>query len=215
MKRQTFSALLPFSGFYCSWHSEAIDYAEEALLSDSNGDPFGPAISDLFYDEVDYAEVHDQYAKTYTAELADRLGLPSLTYEERVSPREYNFQTDRIFATLSRSDLRKVLCTVRGERFRQKIRDWFTSRDGFCSSYPNRLSDWPPVDQWDHNHVGAALSAYADAVTADQWGATEADIAADLDSDGTLYEWLSQAAPNSRALRIRDYLINRQERRYK
>ena len=50
---------------------------------------------------------------------------------------------------------------------RQAIKERFTSRSGFISSYPNHLEDWPPLEQWDHNELGTLLVALLD--DAEDW----------------------------------------------
>lgn len=192
-KRDTFSALVPFAGFAGTWHSEAVDHAENQLFQDSNGWVYN-SLLDMFFDHVSYDDVFQRYAKSYVSTLRELLELPSLTFEEMVSPRFYNFETDRIFASISRQDLGRMLLAVRGEPFDRKVREMFTSRSGFRSFYPNDLAEWPSVADWDHNHVGAVLAAYADKVASDDWPALEESIAAEHIESGDLEDWLYSAA---------------------
>jgi hypothetical protein len=190
-KRETFSALVPFAGFTETWHSEAVDHAEYQLFQDSNGRVYN-SLLDMFFDHVSYGTVFQRYAENYVSILREYLELPSLTFEEIVSPRYYNFETDRIFASISRQDLGRMMHAVRGEPLDRKVREMFTSRSGFRSSYPNDITEWPPRDDWDHNHVGAVLAAYADMVVRGKWSALEESIAAEQTDD--LEDWLYSAA---------------------
>jgi hypothetical protein len=126
--------------------------------------------SELFFDHTEYSKVYRKVAEFYTEAFeqwaTDELELPagSFSFAEMTSPREYNFQTDRIFATItdeavqamfsrSESDNHKTLAEV--------IRNRFTSYDGFMSHYPNDLESWleKPLEDWDHNEVGTLLLA--------------------------------------------------------
>jgi len=192
-KRDTFSALVPFAGFAGSWHSEAVDHAEEQLFTDSNGDPYN-SLLDMFFDHVSYGDVFRRYAESYVSVLREKLELPSLVFEEMVSPRFYNFETDRIFASVSLQDLGRMLYAVYREPLDRKVREMFTSRSGFCSFYPNDTAKWPPIDDWDHNHVGAILAAYADQIASDDWPAFEESIATGHLETSDLEDWLYSAA---------------------
>jgi hypothetical protein len=192
-KRDTFSALVPFAGFAGSWHSDAVDHAEEQLFSDSNGNPYN-SLLDMFFDHASYGDVFQRYAENYVSILREKLELPSLVFEEMVSPRFYNFETDRIFASVSHQDLGRMMHAVRGEALARKVREMFTSRSGFRSSYPDDITEWPPTDEWDHNHVGAVLAAYADLVASDNWSAFEESIATGHSETGDLEDWLYSAA---------------------
>lgn len=189
----TFSALVPFAGFAGTWHSEAVDHAEEQLFSDSSGSPYN-SLLDMFFDHVSYGDVFQRYAENYVSILRQKLELPSLVFEEMTSPRFYNFETDRIFASISRQDCDRMMLAVGGEDLDRKVREMFTSRSGFCSFYPNDTAKWPPVADWDHNHVGAILAAYADKAASGNWSAFEESIATEHFGTSDLEDWLYSAA---------------------
>lgn len=192
MKRATFSTFVPFSGFYYSLHSEIIDSLEESMFTDCGGNSGASSsnLADIFYSHVDYSHVYGEYAKHYVDELREKTGLTSIAFEELTSPREYNFQTDRIFAEISRSDLAKMLKAVRGKRLNKKIKDLYTTRSGFISFYPNHISRWPRAEEWNHNHVGAVLSAYIEL----RHPGLEEEIAEGIYSDGSVCSYLYDAA---------------------
>jgi hypothetical protein len=136
-----FSAQVPFSGFYETSHDQRIDEAEEQMFSGDDGEIVSSVAYEAFWSNLNYGSVHEKYAKAYVAALAHVLKIP-LDYEEMVSPREYNFTTDRLFARISRSDFAKMLRAVRGKRLNEEALDRFTSRSGFISFYPNSVSRW-------------------------------------------------------------------------
>lgn len=167
-------------------------------------------LSEILFYAVNYSAAHLAIAKDYCAafdEMAgDALGISfvqhykrrdwksgkdvwhktrrdsiKLQFAEMTSPREFNFATDRIFASIpfyiaqrlfkmSRDDGHRELSNVIAERF--------TSYDGFISGYSNRLADWlaTPLAAWDHNELGTLLIACLELQGAD-WG----------DRDLTLY----------------------------
>jgi len=163
MKPETFSSLIPFAGFYYSPHSDQIEHEEEMLFTCSQGE-HKQHLADYFFEDVNYNGVYDLYTKEYVKLLAEELGI-KLEWEEMVRPTYYNFQTDRLFARISRSDLAKIFRKVRGDRLNRKVREMFTSRDGFISHYSNNVRDWGRIAEWDHNQVGAVLAAYVDSDT--------------------------------------------------
>jgi hypothetical protein len=164
-----FSSLIPFSGFYGSIHDSYMDGVLEMREAE---------VSDC-----DWENVFEEYAKEYVKKLAEWMDV-SLEYEELVSPKEYNFMSDRIFAKISRSDFAKILCAVKGATLNNKVRQMFTSRSGFISHYPNNISEWGRISTWDHNQIGAVLAAYVDKYR--ESDNIEANIAESIYENGTL-----------------------------
>ena len=199
---------IPFQGFYGSCHDAAIDYTEESLFQDSNGDSI-PALAEHFYsgDSIDYSRVHESYSKDYVEALADHSKL-ELIFDELKCPREYNFETDRIFVTIPLRQVEALLAKVDKNALRKAIHDKFTSRPGFHSFYKNTLEAWPPfIGDWDHNQVGTLLE-----VAIQDWN--ELSYAEELSGSGSLYDILYPAltAYGQRLARIASYLRARQDR---
>lgn len=168
-----FLTTIPFSGFYNSIHSEAIDYAGESLCEDPDGYPYAN-IAEMLVDHVDWSQVFCNYSETYVAWFSKKYELQDpLIFDELRSPKYYNFETDRIFCYISRQDLARMLCSVRGERLNRAIKERFTSCSGCISSYPNNIKDWPPIRDWDHNHVGTVLAAFCEQQDHSEWGAVD------------------------------------------
>ncbi|MFM0341159.1 hypothetical protein [Paraburkholderia fungorum] len=90
-----------------------------------------------------------------------------------VSPREYNFETDRIFAYINRSSVRELYHRVDGAVLADMIRVRHTSCSGFISFYPNDLDDWKakPLKDWDHNELGTLLLAVMKQQGMEDWDA--------------------------------------------
>lgn len=220
-KRQQFSCLVPFAGFYYSVHDRHIDYCEDRLFEDDETRSSGELLR-MFFNDTDHHEVHLKYAERFTEWLSHYLGV-KFEFEEMKSPREYNFQTDRIFAKLSRADFCRLLRKVRGAKLKEMAKEMFTSRSGFISFYSNEISDWGRIDTWDHNQCGAVLAAAVRLF--EQEGCQEflnlssCNIDEVIAEDVTyeeVEEWLIAAAGEKaiRALNINDYLRQRAERKY-
>lgn len=108
------------------------------------------------------------------------------------SPREYNFTTDRLFATASMAFVKRLWKRSKADNhaaLRKVIAERFTSRSGFISHYPNRLGDWPTdLADWDYNQLGTLLIACLSLTDFDE----DSVVMAVLESDATS-EALSEA----------------------
>ena len=99
--------VIPFMGFYDSIHDSAIDSAFEQFFDyDGDGKMDLPQdkIDDLWsdYNPISWG-IYKEYCSEYVNFIADEYGV-KLSYETMVSPREYNFTTDRIFAKIDDSE---------------------------------------------------------------------------------------------------------------
>lgn len=111
-----------------------------------------------------YNSVHDfipkeswlNYAKLYVQELT----CYPLEVEAIISPREYNFETDKILATIDESILLESLNN-------QTILDEFSSLaeerlkhvSGFIPLFPNEPMSWGKVSTWNPAQVSLLLEA--------------------------------------------------------
>ncbi len=156
--------VIPFSGFYESSHDSMIDQEIESLFQDDCGNVHD--MPDDFWYNYNGAEIRKAYAKDYTENFQDWLenecGIKiKLEFESLQSPREYNFTTDRIFCYISKEDIAGLFQIADTEKLESIIKEEFTSRDGFSSSYSNLLLDWleKPLMEWDHNELATLLRA--------------------------------------------------------
>jgi hypothetical protein len=153
---------LPFSGFYESVHSQALEDALQSLYQDDQGNPTPTHGYEKAQQSLDWHQAHQSYAKTYVKNLATSIDI-QLDFEQLTSPREYNFETDRIFANISHEAVEKLYNTTDTPGLRILARERFTSRDGFISFYEPNIDDWPKdLKTWDCNQLGCLLQAYLD-----------------------------------------------------
>lgn len=157
--------IIPFMGFYESIHESAIDSAFEQIFDyDGDGEIDLPQdkIDDFWseYNPIDWG-IYKEYCSEYVNFIADEYEI-KLTYETMVSPREYNFTTDRIFAKIDDSEIESLFEKTDKEILKKLIVDKFTSYDGFSSFYSNNIDAWlaKPLLDWDHNELGTLLEAF-------------------------------------------------------
>lgn len=149
------------------------------------------AYSDALVDATSYRDAYEAIARDYVAtfsELAgEALGISAresvrfwswadkaykrerrevaslrLKWSLMTSPREYNFQTDRLFAHMPVSVIRKLWAISKAEKHEtltRVARERFTSRSGFISFYESAWSTWGNVLDWDHNQLQTLLIA--------------------------------------------------------
>ena len=201
---------IPFSGFYESLHSSAIDDSINQEFSDDKGIE-NAELSYRAWASMQWGNVRNEYAKEYAKSFAHDLTIKSLAFDSMTSPREYNFTTDRIFCYIDYSELCGIVKTFDLAEFSAFVRERFTSRDGFISYYSADLADWGKIESWDHNQCGTALEFYATQENGgefDQWA--EYYIMENSLSNGFLYELIWKSCPElPRLYRVFEYLTKR------
>lgn len=134
------TACIPFQGFY---ESEISSYLECELDEDGVEEP------------ESWQEVHNGIAQTYAGVWGFMMNLP-IKFRRLVSPKFYNFETDRIEVEISEDCVAGIrVGLLQNERFREYIVESCTSRDGFISFLSPDLDDWN--DEWGHKEVTRAL----------------------------------------------------------
>lgn len=176
---------LPFDGFYESAYSDIIDREDESW-GEYEAEEYEPSwpeplqldasdLAELLYHHTDYKGAHNQIARDYVDAFdcvagealgISRKGKPSLCleFESMSSPREYNFETDKIFAYIPAVIVRRLFKISRDNMHAMlaaTIQERFTSCSGFISFYSNDIAAWleKPVESWDHNELGTLLIA--------------------------------------------------------
>jgi hypothetical protein len=77
-----------------------------------------------------------------------------LIFESLYRPKEYNFETDTLFAHVCEKDLLKLNQNVDQALLSSYVKAHFTSRDGFISHYSGDLTQWDAnIVNWDHNQL--------------------------------------------------------------
>lgn len=178
---KTLSTTIPFCGFYESILSYEMDSTLEREIEwrQENEREEGIASHERL-DESDYSQIYDQninygiwqehLAKEWLASFENYFSDTveekiSFTFEEMTSPREYNFETDRLFASISLKDAAKLYAKAKENEFsdlKDCIKEQFTRRDGFIPHYSNNIDHWlaKPLKSWDHNEIGTLILSF-------------------------------------------------------
>lgn len=199
MTRETFLCTVPFRGYYHTIHEQVLNDATDGLAEGPKGYVI-ERLAERIECGTDWDEVFRRYSTSYVQFLKETVDLASLAFESVLSPEFYNFETDRIFATVDRYDFARMLWAVRGNRLNLLIKERFTSCSGFISHYPNTLASWPRIAEWDHNHCGTVLSAYLAKIEQEREIKLEEKFADNLAESCAPDEWICDAA-NKNALR--------------
>ena len=161
--------IIPFAGFYNSEHDYNLDNGFNYLFSDDRGDVI-ESIRDKAFDRVPWSDIHIEYSKDYLEAFAENFEIGSLEFKSLISPKYYNYSTDRILALIDYKDLQKISANITDSDLEKSIKENFTSYDGFISHYSNDLDDWrlKDLEDYDHNESGLLLSIYCNKLD-DNW----------------------------------------------
>ena len=165
---------IPFDGFYESFISDDIDHQiGQQIEWDSDTFDLNESEEEIIqnnYLTVNTSYFYNQIAEDYTNFYIDALNerlkgfTLKATYKCFESPREYNFETDRIFIEIEENhaiDFIKYIIKNYKKELENKIKDRFTSRSGFWSHYKNGLDLWTKdYSKWDHNQIGTCFELF-------------------------------------------------------
>jgi len=163
---KTIETYLPiFSGFYGSWYESDLEHKEEMELEYYQDN----YCEDIEYDDLDfdYEDFYSQCAEGIFYgvfdELVSRDLIKDMTFEKLSSPKYYNFANDSIYVTITLQDknVSAIMSYLNGyiEDFTEYIKDNYTSRDGFISSYSNDVQEWLCEESLEHSHkLGSILN---------------------------------------------------------
>ena len=171
MEKKTI-ATIPFQGFYNSLYSHAIEgaiessldwYSEDYELTEAQRDTLANGYLEKNVSEF-YYNVSKDYAESFIYEIERETGLSlNARFESMESPREYNFQTDRLFIELPEASAIAFVNYIlenHKDEFRNLIAQRFTSRSGFWSNYDNTLEAWGDPSEWDYNQLGTCFEIF-------------------------------------------------------
>lgn len=155
---------VPFGGFYNSMHSNSVDEMVKShtswLLKETGAievkvecfsdfcdeepdDIFVTAVSDC----IDYGFVFEKIAQKYVEHFVKETCFGTLNFDLKFkglwSPKEYNFHTDQITATISNQDFRNLFQLVSTiKAFELVLKNRLTLRPGFVPHHSNDKDWW-------------------------------------------------------------------------
>ena len=165
---------IPFCGFYCSFIDADIDHQiGQQIEWDTDTFDLNLDEQQILWDNyfsVNRSSFYDQIAEDYTSFYIDELNerLEGFTLNAKfnilTSPREYNFETDRIFIDIEKNhaiDFIKYIIKNYKKELENRIRERFTNRSGFWSHYKNELNLWTKdYSKWDFNQIGTCFELF-------------------------------------------------------
>lgn len=163
---QRIEVRVPFQGFYESIHIDAIERAEEVRNEE------------LEESEQEVVSLTNENIREYVGHYLTRLSgrLPcedDFTDFRVISPREYNFDTDQILATLHANTLRVLLAEAKSldaEGLRQRVQEELKSRSGFAPFYSNDLASWPEDPaEWGAARLELLIRFYMEEEHGEDW----------------------------------------------
>lgn len=177
-----------FPGFYESILSETLDFAEEreseySAEKETSAEFYPESYwpeemrldsadhSGILYDSMNHGDAYREMAKDYVSSFDDWMNdnfetsPNSFEFESMDSPREYNFSTDRVYATVPLAVMQKLWQGINRDKLAETIEARHKSRDGFISFYSHDLDSWfdriesDGLESLDHNELGTLLCA--------------------------------------------------------
>lgn len=169
------SVEVPFSGYYESIPDSMIDDAILGLYdydyrTDDSREVTVTESNIIWMSDINYTAIREEFNKKYIDAINKEFDL-DLEYTEMVSPKFYNFSTDRIFATMPKDQFNKIRREVeKYPEYPGYIKDHYTSYDGFSSNYSYDVTDedWTR-DELDDPQTGSILKLYFKNNGGDDW----------------------------------------------
>ena len=171
---------IPFDGFYESFISADIEHQMGQQIEwDCDLYDLNESEEEILYNNyltVNTSYFYNSIAKDYTNFYIDNLNAKlNYAYPDHgftlnakfnllTSPKEYNFETDRIFIDIEKNhaiDFIKYIIKHYKKELEEKIKQRFTSRSGYWSHYKNTLDSWTQdYSEWDCNMIGTCFELF-------------------------------------------------------
>lgn len=165
---KVFTWLPSFGGFYGSlysdWIDEEIDREAEYINEQREERGFKP---DFKADDmrVDFKALQTEIADEICVEICSRLFndvlIKGFKFENLVSPKFYNYENDSVNVEFEfeRGNIEIIMTTLEQnkDKFKEWLRDRYTSCSGFISSYSNDVDDWLDEECLFHEHKCGAI----------------------------------------------------------
>ena len=148
-QEQMLSCAIPFVGFCEFWPIDAYETFEVENFCDILTNAVSPDNKDKlgdYWEFANYKKMRLWLAEDYVEYFSGETDI-SLSFKELISPREYNFTTDRVIAYIPLSDVIRIVDQVKkDQKTLLSVLSRHTSRSGFSSFYSDDLEHWLSLD---------------------------------------------------------------------
>lgn len=182
---------VPFSGFYNSTHGQNLDYAVTLECSaDEDGDD-NPEKEGFISGKVNFSKFYTDYAKAYVDNFSTLTGL-KVEFLHIKSPKEYNFETDKIICKMYMREKDKdlLLSTPILREVLTESKKALRPRDGFIPFYSTSPREWGDVEKMPPALWGIVLQAVANVKSDYQFEEWENSSMENYEENGYFSEWL-------------------------
>lgn len=153
------SIIIPFDGLYSGTVDMLIDDEIEQYIEYLKEE--NPDYDDYPDYSIDRLSIAKRYAVNYKEWLESEHGIKlNPEFEEIVSPKDYNFSSDRIFCSVHPEELETLHSAfIANDNNQALVDDMFKSRSGFMSFYCDFVTNWKdkPLSAWDCNELSILL----------------------------------------------------------
>jgi hypothetical protein len=203
-------AIPTFTGFYETLHGAAIDdEVAQSVAGDSGHFDEDDALAVEAMNAFHYTnEMLCDYAKAYVLRWVEYIQNETdfdtkAEFAELWSPREYNFETDRIFVKVPEETIRHMTKTMDQKVWAALIKERLSPRPGFAPFYSNdvRSSDWDltQYNDWGPAKLELLCEAWMRSFDLIDKGMnwTEAEIISAMESNGDIHNVVWNNAPEA------------------
>jgi len=177
-----------FSGFYNSYHDYAIDNEIDSFCMNQESE-INEKLKDYIFMQCDFRELHCKYSETFVKHLSIELDI-KMTFQNLISPKYYNFETDRIAVEITEKDYKKIIRKTDKNILIESAKTYFKSRDGFISFYDYDIEAWN-FKNLDCNQLMCVFSAYLKTIEFDH-EYFEYKFIEDISGNGRIYKWIDK-----------------------
>lgn len=178
MTTEYIDIIIPFQGFYGTVHELELDSQLETYLEEND--------IDTDQCEIDWKSIREEYAKNYVEQLSHVIGgsFSDLQYSSISSPREYNFENDKILGKISKKELNRLHNSLIPHKdYQRYIHEELKPSSGFIPCYDNDVLTWGALDSWDLAQRSSLLQYFFN-IFLDYEGIAELDILEDYFCNG-------------------------------
>lgn len=166
-EKKAIETFLPiFSGYYSNSYWDT-SQQEEDELNEVNQQREAKGWKEVTWNELkfNYQEHQEELSKAITDAVEELMEeyVESITFQKLVSPKFYNFTNDSINVEIvPKVEAIENYLKDNAENFEKYLKEKYTSRDGFSSSYPNNNKEYMQGNPLEDKHkLGSILDFIA------------------------------------------------------